>query len=1289
MLQKFFNAIVATIVAVAFCACTNYSSEDTRTASTTDEPEHVVTKDNVMVPALTHNLDTTATSATDNMTAEMTVYVREDGTITDSVKFTANPVMKANIYLSKNDYVITEDMLESRLTASSLRRSFSENNDVSLEKDTLLLSFNDGQLVSVPVSINCYSRTVGSDKFYFGSDSLLSGELVKVWNTPVASTRATYVAEQVMTTYLVKLTFEEKNMQRKARFDVLLQASALRKIVAEDAIDQVEVINKDRIVLDATTERISFDKVITMKSGDVLTENNSYILNRECKIIDPYEKFVSSFAYQFDKSNGIVSPAEQFVKADGNWSVYGKSDKYSANISNKVAAELITTDYTLYHERATYKDSFVEVEFGYEDMNVTEVKNNVLNFDSDKEGYDKAIFTNAIKATYLDYVHDLAEEVYLYMPARSVSGYEITDTNLEVKDDKVIATLTFTTKYSDGTEEKSEEKAEFPVSVTVLTDWYAEVVNSAQETDTCKVVLSGTNTKSEGYWSYTQETRNISTLVKLAGGLNSEVNRWKVISPNNITFTREGKSYQFPAIAFTATEAGAKVVLKSNENSVATYSYTDNLNVALNDHQITSVAPGTIVVDNSAAVEYGYRDQKMIITDDAVTVKFVFVSKYYDNTEKTEDISKSFPRSLTCTTNWTSYEQNSKESTSAVRVAMTSSEDVEEGNWLYVNETRSLTSIVTLDASSQNNIWTSVDPNNIRFVRQGVVINFGEIAYSAAVGTHNATLRNTVKNVDTYDYTCNIAVTFGSNVKNSAAPGTIVVEKEKEAIDHNIIDKDIVVNDDDVTVTFTYVTSYNDDSETTEKVTKSFPRSLTCITNWATKEDNADQTTGMASASLENGISKADGFWRYEEETYKVNTFANLNASMQMNAWTAVVPNNFVYVRDGKTYEIGSLQLSAAQKDATVTLKSESSVEEVYAYEDVINVMYGNNTLRTTAPGQITVAKEIVVIGYDITNQKLEVNDNNVTASLTWVTKYSDGTEKSENLSKVLARSLSCTSNWKSVEDNSNQTTGAAGVTLGSSTSKADGNWSWNEETRNISTIATLAGSSQTNSWVSVDPNAIVYTREGKTYNFGSLAYNAQETGASVKVTEETADATVYAYTDGITVTYGSNAVKTTAPGQISVETPWVADFPAAWGKFVKAVATCSINEAGTDWVYVWSLHFENGTLPVILRKDDTAANINQSLYENLTDARLNSASYISGKWINSIATDEKNVMSWTGCAGNSYNMIQYSTSTMWKWNYGKNSVFTDKFSFAIENGGKVLTVKKDGNVFATYKAAK
>ena len=82
-------------------------------------------------------------------------------------------------------------------------------------------------------------------------------------------------------------------------------------------------------------------------------------------------------------------------------------------------------------------------------------------------------------------------------------------------------------------------------------------------------------------------------------------------------------------------------------------------------------------------------------------------------------------------------------------------------------------------------------------------------------------------------------------------------------------------------------------------------------------------------------------------------------------------------------------------------------------------------------------------------------------------------------------------------------------------------------------------------------------------------------------------------------------------------------------------------------------------------------------------------AAFVKGRWINAIASDTQYYMLWCNTNGVAQNSMIYETATMWKWNNGKNSVFTSDFSFSVENDGKVLKVKKNGADFATYKAAK
>lgn len=1289
--QKFVATFVALVGIVLFGSCTADGFEDTRSYPTHVDTIKIV-KDHVMVNDLTHDIDTALTDkASDEMEAKMRIYNILDGEVVDSFSMTEYPTMDTHIYCLKDDYVITEEQIEPVLVSSELRRNYNRDH-VSYngyeEKDTLILSFNDGQVVSVPVIIYAFSAEVKDDVCHFGSDSLISAKLTKVQNinTSKNTTRATYVSSVLTTEYSVELTFAEKNTKRDSIFNVNLKTYVNRKVLSEDAIDKVEVINKNRKVIDETTEQISFDKMYTMKSGEVIKEPFSRILKREFKGIAPYEKYVSSFDYALDKSNGVVvSGNENSVEKEGNWNVFGKTDKYSANISNGIEAELIVTDYSLYHERAVYRDSHVEVAFGYENVEATEIASNVSAKGSDKEGFDKAVLNNEIRTLYLGYTQNLMEDVYLYQTATSIQGYDLENPKLQILDDKVIASIDFVINYTDGKDVRETDKIELPRSISCLTDWTCIEANSNQKTDTAIVVISASNQKSEGFWSYKNQTRNVSTLAHLNSS--KQTNKWSVVVPNEIVYSREGKTYNFGEIEFFADENGADVVFVKEENGLSVYKYTDKLNVIYGENTVNTTAPGTIKVDGKGIKSNSYKDKKIVVNSNNVIASLTWITTYNDGTEKTESVSKTFPRELVCNTNWNSKEANANQTTGNTNVSIVKSEPVVDGNWVFIKETRSISTTAKLASSSQANEWTSIDPNSIVYTQNGVTVDFGTLDFSATKSDAKTTLESTVKNVETYSYVCTINVTFGSNSLNSSAPGTIIVEKAREVVDHEIRDPKLVVNSEDVTATLTWATIYNDGTEETESVKQSFARSLEVYTNWSSKENNATQTTESANTSLLSSNSKKEGFFTYVNETRQITTLVNLASSTQKNGWNSVDPNRIVYSREGKTFAFDKIEFSASEAGADVKLKNETANSSTYSYTDKINVVYGGNTKNSTATGEIIV--DVVVSGYDITNPQLIINNDNVIAKLNWITKYSNGSETSEAITKTFTRSFNCYTNWSSKEANGNQNTGSATVSVLNTKAEKDGYWSWNVETRDIKTIANLNSSNQTNGWKSIDPNSIIFTREGKTYDFGKVDFNAIENGATTSIKSEDDMVIVYNYTDVINVSFGSNTFNSSATGTINVEKPWNPDFPADWGKFVKATATVSCNEDVKDWIYTWSLHFENGTLPVVVRRNANEPEINTNYFEAITDSRFNGGSYVNGKWVNSIASDESNFMLWTSHEDKVFRMFTYPTATAWKWNNGKNTVYTDEFNFELKNDGKVLVITKNGNEFARYKAGK
>jgi len=877
-----------------------------------------------------------------------------------------------------------------------------------------------------------------------------------------------------------------------------------------------------------------------------------------------------------------------------------------------------------------------------------------------------------------------------------VIGYEIINQNLDVQQNGVTASLDFITKFSDGTSTSEKIQKFFARRFNVITDWSSYEANNSQSTSATTVTLDNSENKKDGDWSFVNETRSISTTATLAGS--TQRNAWTSVDPNAITFTKNGQTYAFMPLSFAAIETGANVNQKSEDNIKVVYSYKDNINVTFGSNSFASSAPGTISVTKPVvAVGYEIVNKKLTISQNSVTASLDFVTKFSDGSENKEFFSKTFPRSLDVITNWTAVETvTAEQTTSHPTATKTGNESKTDNEWSWNEETRSISSVATLASSAQNNNWVSVDPNNIVFTKNGQTADFGTIAFSTVYVNATTSLKSKNGLVETYSYSNAISVNFGDNLQTTVAPGTIRIERAKEVIDHAIRDAKMVITDNSVNCSLTFVTLWNDGTETTEAVNKSFPRTLNPYTNWTAEANNGNEQTGAAVIEDLFRKNMTEGNWSYVREERDIVTKVTLTGASKENGWTSVEPNSIVYTREGKTHAFGEINFNAKEDGHSAVLGNSSATLDVYNYTDKLTVNYGDNTISSTAPGTINVKKEIVPVGYEIANQKLDVQQNGVTASLDFITKFSDGTSTSEKVQKFFARRFNVITNWNSVETSNSQSTSAATVTLDNSENKVDGDWSFVNETRSISTTATLAGSTQRNGWQSVDPNAITFSKNGKTYSFQTLSFNASETGANVNKKSEDDDKTVYSYMDNISVTFGSNNFASSAPGQITVNKPWDPDFPKEWGKFVDCKFTVAPDENRKTWVYTWSMHFEKGTLPVIVRKSASEAEINQSYFTSETDSRLNGGYYLksSKTWVNTIANDGTDWMEWLNTANQNQGNMSYSTATAWGWDNGAQSgghpsVHTNRFTAKITNNGLVMTIYKEGKVFATYKAGK
>ena len=595
MARNIFSIVKSLLVVsvIALSSCTDEGAE----TSTYKVKENIVVGTKY-TNTLVHNLDSTKTDARDRMVATCTIEKVENGEVVDgsSRKEVANPLMECNIFVTKDDYTITEEQINCNAISTNILRnqtSKSVANNGTEVSDTVVVAVSDGQIVKCPSTITSYKT---SDGHAFGTVELSSAKLVSIENTEISTgTRAaTYVKTTFRTMYKMALTYVEKNVETPASYTVYLTAAATRRVIADNAIASVTVENKNREVIDDNTEKVSFEEVITMTDGEVVRNSKSMILNREFKGIAAYEKFVSNFAYKLANVNGIANGTEAQVSNAEGWTVYGKTDSYSANISNGAAADAFATSYTLYHERANYKDANVEVSFEYVDVNVSEAKNEVSNVTSDKSGYDKAIYDNAIRTSYMGYTQNIAEQVYLYKTARAISGYDYRDAQLVVNDNNVIASVVFVTRYNDGTEETEKVSKTFARSLTCTSNWTAFENNSEQFTHMLNVKLAGQDKNNDGEWSWVNETRTITNIASLASS--EQINSWTSVDPNSITFSREGQTYTFGEIEFNAVDEEGKVSMSSDEEEKSVFAYSAKVNVTFGSNTISSVAPGTIIV---------------------------------------------------------------------------------------------------------------------------------------------------------------------------------------------------------------------------------------------------------------------------------------------------------------------------------------------------------------------------------------------------------------------------------------------------------------------------------------------------------------------------------------------------------------------------------------------------------------------------------------------------------------------------------------------------------------------
>lgn len=382
-------------------------------------------------------------------------------------------------------------------------------------------------------------------------------------------------------------------------------------------------------------------------------------------------------------------------------------------------------------------------------------------------------------------------------------------------------------------------------------------------------------------------------------------------------------------------------------------------------------------------------------------------------------------------------------------------------------------------------------------------------------------------------------------------------------------------------------------------------------------------------------------------------------------------------------------------------------------YEEDINSPRGgytakrlNNSISTSYLGYAQDAAESVILlvenahetsqGWDKSKCTETVSDNRVDWHLEYVTNMSDGTSERVKFDFSDVRNVNCDSNWSSEEKDNTFTTSNVVVSLTNKENHSEeqngARASWVREYRDMSAEVTLAASKQKNHWTSREANNFTCEYKGKTFSFE--AHTLDATNADVlSAGNKEGDFMVYKYSDVLRYVWGNNIQNVTAPGVIRVKEATPEEetfFPPVWGRLLEAKQTVSNNVDHNGFVYVWSLHFEQGVLPVVVVSNSKRPEWHFEYFEYTSIHEYNSGTYLNGTWVNTIASDQFTQMTW-GRGNQELANKDYSIAESQNWDEGRRvdghtSVYTSRYNMQVEAGRLTVTDTYTGTYMGSWK---
>lgn len=425
----------------------------------------------------------------------------------------------------------------------------------------------------------------------------------------------------------------------------------------------------------------------------------------------------------------------------------------------------------------------------------------------------------------------------------------------------------------------------------------------------------------------------------------------------------------------------------------------------------------------------------------------------------------------------------------------------------------------------------------------------------------------------------------------------------------------------------------------------------------------------------------SNGSWSCTMADFDVKNNTTVAGTSKENYWvSSKFPVRMILTLHGKTKDFGEdLPTGSHANDKIVKNESLSNAtSEVYNFSETLNFKVGDYTHATEGTGTVTKSVAVTVDSwewksdYSFTNDKLNA----------WVEKIyhmTDGSTKTIRREFTGTRGSNVYTYFETTEVNNSETTGSAQFNFNTQ-SVTEGDWSFNKLTGTLNFGVTYAGSEQKDGWNLIEYNNLSCTIEGDTFTFPAFEYSASANASQTKKSE-TDGQTTYEHKNAPTYTFGGYSMTLgTANGLVFVNKTVIPEhhdgfFPKEYGKIegYNRVA-CRNPHNQKDWGVGISVKFTNGSVCGFITKD---GNIEWGSFESGSTTWDGASPDGNGTLMNVTAKDASTAMKWM--RGTTVNMLSYSDGTLMGFNWGNNTVYTDKFGGNIEqrDGGKwqVLTI--------------